>query len=214
MLLLVGLATGCARGRNWMIIEEPDENTSFCTADGVTIAAEAWTDGADMRAAFKKNLLSKDILPIRITIWNRGDSTISFSSTQAKLRLNADTTLSALPFSEVTKRIQVNEMFAAAVIIALTAGYGQGVAELVSHATAEGNWNAQEHLNTTTLDLARIDHGEALTGFVFYDYKAWRRLKIRSNRDIRLEIKRIPRGDNPPLSFSLACPLSRKELKE
>ena len=197
LLICAAVLPGCARHHR-MTVGSPDQYDFVQERNGVTVAVEPWTHFMDVRAVFNDNLLSHGILPVRIVIFNHSKDTVSFSMTQAKLCLPDKTELSALPRCEVSERGEADETVATAYTTSL-------VAPILSRATAEDNWQDEKKVRKCTLDLAKLDPDEALTGFVFYDYETRPRWFGRGPEasGLRFRIRRMPRSEGSPLSFDI-----------
>ncbi len=201
--LLIG---GCASERNWSEVGQPEDYQYVQTREGVSVAVEPWTKPDDLRTICRKDP-GKDILAMRLVIFNRGDRCVRFSSTQTRVRLSNGEELLPLAVSEVGKRLEANESALAAIIVIGTGGYGGFIASAVSQATAEENWKSQRAARSCSMDLAMIDPGKALTGFLFYKCPPSRKSWRNDVPSVRFKILRMPRSTATPLEFVLDVPL-------
>ncbi|MGB2820933.1 MAG: hypothetical protein WBF17_08130 [Phycisphaerae bacterium] len=208
--VLVCHAAGCTSERDWSMIGRPEDYPHVQTHDGVSVAVEPWTRDEDLRAAFRKPP-GRDVLAVRVILFNQGPGPVRFSSTQAKLRLPDGTEVSPLPVSEVSKRLEANEGAAGAIIVICTLGYGGAIAQAVSAGTAEDNWKAQRATRSCSMTLALVDPGEALAGFLCYQCPGRRGCWVRDYPQVEFRVNRMPRPKTTPLSFAVALPLSEKE---
>lgn len=204
--------SGCAQGREWAILGSPEDYFFKQSQEGLTVAVDPWNRSEDMAAAFKKNLLSRGILPVRIALFNDGRTSIRFSSTQAKLRLPGGTLLSSLPVSRISEEIDQNEAGAAFVVTILTAGYGSFIGSAIANSVAKDNWEAQSRVRKATLDLVTLDPGHALVGFLFYDYSACKEVCGDQLSDLDLVIQRMPRSQGSPLCITVHFILNEEEI--
>ena len=208
--VLVCVAAGCTSKRDWSMVGRPEDYPHRQTCEGVSVAVEPWTRDEDLRAAFKKPP-GRDVLAVRLIIFNRGKKSVRFSSTQARLHLPDGTEVCPLPVSEVSKRLEANEGAAAAIIVICTLGYGGAIAQAVSEGTAEDNWKAQRATKSCSMTLATVDPGEALAGLLCYQCPGRRGGWVRDYPQVELRVHRMPRTGKDPLSFTIALPLSEKE---
>jgi len=215
ILLLVPLAimtgTGCASKRDWTLVGKPENYQYRETKNKITVAAEAWTKSEDLKNVFDKNLCEKNILPIRLVIFNYSNQTVRFSSTQAKLRLPKGQLISVLPDSEVSKRVEVNEAGAAGVITILTLGYGAPLAAASAQGNAKKNWKAKNAVRKCSMSLVTLDPEEALAGFVFYDCSLRKLCRENLDPKVDLVIERMPCSVGNPLGFSIPLYVLSKE---
>ncbi len=208
--VLVCLAAGCASERDWSVVGRPEDYPHVQTCEGVSVAVEPWTRDEDLRAAFKKPP-GRDVLAVRLVIFNKGRKSVRFSSTQARLHLPDGTEVCPLPVSEVSKRLEANEGAAAAIIVICTMGYGGAIAGAVSAGTAEENWKAKRATKSCSMELATLDPNEGLAGFLCYQCPGRRGCWVRDYPQVELRVHRVPRSEATPLSFAIALPLSEKE---
>ena len=196
--LIFSTIAGCSSKRDWRVIGKPVDYTFRQEKEGLTVAIEPWTRSKDIRALFKKNIGNRT-LALKIVMFNHGENTIRFSSTQAKLCLADGRTSSVLPTSEVSKRLESNEAAVAAIITLATGGYGGIISGIVAGAKAERNWKRQSAARNCSMNLATLDPGEALAGFLFYDLTP----SIQINPHAYLKINRISRSAGNSISFSV-----------
>jgi len=204
---------GCSSDRDWAALGEPNNYPHRASLEGVTVAAEAWTRDEDLRTLFDK-LPGKDVLALRLVIFNRSSRSLQFSCTQAKLVLPDGTELRPMPASDVMKRLEANEAAAAAVIYVATLGYGAAISAAVAAGEGEKNWKRLRATKKCTMELVTLDPNEALSGFVFYESPPPGRDWEKAYRQVELRIARMPRTGALPLAFAMNVLLSAGPGKE
>jgi hypothetical protein len=205
-LIIAGLImAGCGTHvtpRDWKAVGLPADYAFAESAEGVTVAAEPWTNSQDVQGVFGRNLLDRKIVPVRLVIFNQGTTALRFSSTQVKLCCGDAPPLSVLPTSDVSARSQDSQATAATIQL-MTVGYGFAVASAVAHATENANRKASVAARSSSMSLVFLEPGEAMAGFLFFegspgDFERWNQ-----EPGARLQILRLPRSDGPPLAFSI-----------
>jgi hypothetical protein len=200
------LAGGCASNRNWTMIPPLDQNRHKQQIENVTVAAECWTADEDMRVLFKK-VPRGNVVALRVIIYNYGDKTVRFSRTQLKLRLSDGVELSPVPPSELTESLETQEAAVGAVIIMLTGGYGGGIAGAITESNARDNWNRQSAVRKCTMDLATVDSGQAMTGFLYFRYTGVLPDRDKESPKLTCTINRMPRVSASPLNYEFPVAL-------
>lgn len=210
MVLILCGVSGCASTPR-PSIGTPDSYRFVARSEGVAVAAEPILDDAQLRRLLTKSP-PRNILAVRVIIFNQSDSVVRFSYTQAKLQLSDAVTFSAIPPSEIAKDLEANEGAAAQIIVTTTGIYGAGIAAAISNSAAEDNWRTQAASRKCSLELATLNPGEALDGYLFYKFPQARAHYVRSGTVAILKIGRMPRPNADPLTFSI--PMSLGTAKE
>lgn len=200
------ILAGCASDRNWTIIPPVDQNPHRQRIENVTVAAECWTADEDMRALFKK-VPRGNVVALRVIIYNHGDTSVRFSRTQLKLRLPSGEELDPIAPSELTESLETREAAAGAVIIILTGAYGGGIAQAITESNARDNWNRQTAVRKCTMDLATVDSGQAMTGFLYFRYPGALPDREKECPNLTCTIKRMPRVSASPLNYEFPVAL-------
>jgi len=201
--LSVLITSGCSKSRDWSKIDKPENFRCKQEKEGVTVAVEAWINDDELEDVFKKDFAKKNILPLRILIYNNGDYTIRFSSTQAKLQLEHGPFSSALTDSQVKQKTQSNESALPVLIYAISGGYAGAIAVLVEQGNIDKNLKMQSAVRETSIDFVVLDPGEAMVGFLFFECPVKKMHKKHLNPQAKLLIKRVCRYKNKPLDFDL-----------
>lgn len=204
--LLILVVSGCASKRDWALVPAVEQNPYRIEAENITVAAECWTSDEDMRALFKKKP-DGSIIAVRMLVYNMGEKTVRFSRTQARLALPDGTELPPVAPSELTGMLETNETAAGAIIIIMTGGYGGGIAHAIIESNARENWERQCAVRKCSMDLATIDAGQILTGFLFFRYPGRMPPPDKETPNLTLTINRMPRVSATPISCILQLPL-------
>ena len=168
---------------------------------GVTVAAECWSSGEQRRKLFRGDP-GREVLPVRLIIINNGSSCVRFSRTRAQLRLLDGETLRAVPTSTISEKLQHGD--AAAIIIHVaTLGYGGVIAQAVSGATQQENRRRRQATRNCSMELAVIDPGKTLAGFVFFELPSRARAALKDGAAACLVITHLPCDGGEPLSFTV-----------
>jgi hypothetical protein len=216
VVLIAALAWGnlgcAASNRDWKHVGSPGDYPCVQEKLAVSVAAEFWTSDEDLRAAFKKTL-GDDTLAVRIVIFNRGTTTVRFSSTQASLCFADGTSIPTMPVSDVCKILQGDESAGAMIIVIATGGYGGVIAAAVANSAAENNWKTQSAAKSCSMTLATLEPAQALTGFLFFRLPDPKRLQANRPSVAELKINRMPREEGEPLEFRIPLPLNTPKEK-
>lgn len=208
VLLFVSIVGGCQSSRDWTQIGRPSDYPFHEKVDKVVVAVEPWTSWGDLQKLFRKQP-GNEILILRLTIFNEGEESIRFSSTQAEVRLPDGTQVRPMTPGELASKLETNEAIAAYIISIGTLGYGNLIATAVAEGTREENWKSQQGVRDCAMTLATLDPGEALTGFLFFKHPKSRGSWYNFD-SIEFKIRRMPRGAN---SGSLRFALKLSNLK-
>ncbi len=204
--LLIFALAGCAVEPD-LTIKQPEDYKFAQNREDVYVAIEPWTDQEALKALLGKKV-GEDILAVRVIIFNRSDQRIHFSSTQAKLVLPDESELSPIPISELSQRHDVDGDAIGAVIYIATGGYGAGIAFAVANEIEANSWNAARATRSVAMELATVDPGETLSGFVFYECPAGTTCWTDSYSNLKFRIARLPRSGGGPLDYSLAMTIN------
>jgi hypothetical protein len=145
-------------------------------------------------------------------IYNQGEKTVRFSRTQVRLALPEGPDLPAVPPSELTGMLETNEVAAGAIIIIMTGGYGGGIAHAIMETTAKKNWDRQCAVRKCSMELATIDPGQALTGFVFFKYPGRFPDRDKDSPRLTCTVNRMPRVTASPVNYRIQLPLFDKPI--
>lgn len=213
--IAISMTMGCAPGRDWRRISSATDFHFRQTHGDVTLVVDPWLGGSDQRKAFGTSLTSHRILPLRIILYNNGEKTIRFSSTQASLVFPNGQLLRTMPKSTVSDRIQNNETVVAMIILIVGGGsdLSKLAAQAVTQGTAQDNWDDQRAIRSASMELVTLDAGQAMSGFLFFNAGKLLKREVRDQTH-HLQISRISRNEAPSLSFDVEFTLTKKEHRD
>jgi hypothetical protein len=209
-LLLVCSTGGCTTPRDWTKIGNPNDYPFSNKAENVVVAVDPWTRSEDLNELFKKQP-GREVLALRLTIFNQGKDVIRFSSTQAEVLLPGGACVRPMTLGEMSRILETHETAVAHIITIGTLGYGGLLAGAISEGNTENNWKSQRAVRTCAMTLAKVDPGQALTGFLFFKHPQSRG-SWKDTGPSEFRIRRVPKGGNgDSLKFAVKLSDSKPE---